>query len=110
MGMLLKPLDDTQVDIHDETGRIGEIFYVGPCDDTCDCGECGDFKAGWRVTLGPFIATVGPRTIGPYATLPEAVEKAGALYEALLVDRRYQRGVDRARPRTVSIPRGGQPR
>lgn len=110
MGMLLKPLNDTEVYVHDETGSIGDITYLGECDDACDCGDCDNTEAGWHVTLGPFIATIGPRTIGPYATLPEAIAEAGELYEELLTDRRYRRRIDRNRPRTVSIPRGGQPR
>ncbi|TJZ44614.1 hypothetical protein FCH28_30320 [Streptomyces piniterrae] len=126
MGKLVKPIYDHQIDFDDETGRVGEerlatacgssgrlaaAFYIGECDDTCDCGDCENTEVGWHITLGPFMANVGPRTIGPYTTLPEAIAEADELYEELVPDRSALRTPRRPQPpRTVSIPRGGQPR
>lgn len=107
MSMELRPVDDININVHDETGRIGYIHHIAA--DHLEEDDNADL-VGWHVCLGPFIATLGSREVGPYSTLAEAIEGARGLYEELLIDRRYVRRVDRNRPRTVSIPRGGQPK
>jgi hypothetical protein len=90
--------------VWDHTGRIGDMFHLGP-----DPEDEPGAEYGWVVELWGFrFGRV--RSTAPTPTAAEAIDVARDLYDELLEERRYQARVDRNQPRTVTIPTGGQPR
>lgn len=105
MAIELKSSDDGTVEIHDEVGQIGQIFYVA-----LDENDPLDTTEGWFVELRGF-PYVGTKSAGPCASAAHAFAAVTPLYEELLEVRRTAERFHRNRPVTVvSTPMGGQPR
>lgn len=106
MGMELKTTDDPLlVEIHDESGLIGSLFYVSRDED-----DPADTDEGWTAELRGFAYGVSHST-DYYPTAVEAFAAARPLYDELLEVRRTAERFHRNQPvRTISIPMGGQPR
>ncbi|KUJ43321.1 hypothetical protein ACZ90_67455 [Streptomyces albus subsp. albus] len=105
MGMELKTTKDPLlVEIHDETGSIGSLFYVGRDEDDLD-----DTDEGWTAELHGFAYSVS-RSTAYWPTAAEAFAAARPLYDELLEVRRTAERFHRNQPlRTISTPMGGQP-
>ncbi|WP_424892211.1 hypothetical protein [Streptomyces sp. XH2] len=106
MGMQLKTTDDPLlVEIHDDSGRVGSLFYVSRDEDDPD-----DTDEGWTAELRGFAYGVS-RSTDYYPTATEAFAAAWPLYDELLEVRRTAERFHRNQPvRTISTPMGGQPR
>ncbi|MEU9198132.1 hypothetical protein [Streptomyces hundungensis] len=93
------------MEIHDETGQIGHLFYVSRDEEDPD-----DTEVGWTVELRGF-PYAGVRSTACQPTAAEAFVCAEPLYEKLLDARRTEERFHRNQPvRTISTPMGGQPR
>jgi hypothetical protein len=80
MTMMFRTTDDSQhVEVYDETGRIGALYFVEPDEE--------DAAEGWAVELYGFELG-GSRTTALFSTGAEAVDAARPLYDALLEHRR----------------------
>ncbi|MFC0598229.1 hypothetical protein [Streptomyces palmae] len=106
MAIELKTTDDPlNVEIHDETGHIGNLFFVGR-----DEEDPADEEEGWTAELWGF-PYAGVRSTAYRPSAPEAFAAAGPLYEELLEARRTAERFHRNQPvRPISTPMGGQPR
>lgn len=110
----MRPTDDHQIELHDETGQVGYLVWVtrdqnDPEDEWDDAVDV----EGWHGLLrmnGPEGTTEG------HATAAEAFAALLPAYDELLERRAYRQEyearVDRLQrgKRTISIPMGGQPR
>lgn len=108
--MELRPTSDTHVELHDETGKVGELTWITR--DQNDPEDTWDAD-GWHGSLqmnGPEGTTSGHTTAAKaYAALLPGYDKL-LKRRAYLQD--YEKRADRLQrsKRTVSIPMGGQPR
>ncbi|GAA3482723.1 hypothetical protein [Streptomyces yanii] len=109
MGLVFQTTDDPEsIDLKDEHGSVGHLFYSDGLPDPEDrmdepmepgwCGEVSGFELG------------NAKGIGRHSDFKQAVAAAQARYEELVEYRRKCARIDRQRPRTVSVPSGGQPR
>lgn len=102
MAMELKHTDNPQyVEIHDETGHIGDIRYVA--------ADPEDPTEGWIADFEPFNGI--SRQTDYLPTAAEAFAAAWPLYEELVKERqRVARFYRNQNTRAISIPTGGQPK
>ncbi|MFM9373290.1 hypothetical protein [Streptomyces sp. Da 82-17] len=102
MGMELKCTDDAQcVEIHDKSGKIGELRYAAP--------DPEDPTEGWYVDLGCFNG-ISYET-GFFPTPAEAFAASWPLHEKLLAEqRRVNRCYRDRNVRMIGTPMGGQPK
>jgi hypothetical protein len=103
MAMEIKSTDEPlSMQLHDETGHIGDLLYVDPDED-----DPADTTEGWVATLR---GLAGGQTEF-YDTAPEAFAAALPLYEQLVEQRRTVERFHRNQPvHMISTPMGGQPR
>ena len=104
MPLELRPLNDHQVELYDETGLVGSLIWLEP--DPTDPDDDWDTE-GWHGSLNGHH-----HTTGPCETAAEAYAGLLPAYEEVLQKRAYlnkYKNADRWKS-IVSVPSGGQPR
>ncbi|WP_030237955.1 hypothetical protein [Streptomyces sp. NRRL S-350] len=106
MALEIKSTDDPRsMELHDETGRVGLLFYVGP-----DEGDPDDSAVGWVARVHGF-AYSGSQETKFCNSAPEAFAEALPLYDQVLEQRRTAERFHKNQPvHMISTPMGGQPR
>ncbi|MGX8903912.1 hypothetical protein ACR820_01295 [Streptomyces netropsis] len=97
--------DPLLMEIRDETGPIGSLFYVSR-----DVDDPADTDEGWTAELRGFAYGVS-RSTDYHPTAAEAFSAAWKLYDELVEVRWTAERFHRSQPvRTINTPMGGQPR